>query len=91
MKLIFDGGAVMFPIAYIIGDVLTEVYGYKFARRTIWVGFIMMILSSIIFTIVRMLPPDASYQHQKSFEELFSGMFLELSPQAFLRTCVANS
>ncbi|MFZ2494505.1 MAG: VUT family protein [Candidatus Saccharimonadales bacterium] len=42
--IITDGGAVLFPIIYILGDILTEVYGYKHARRAIWMGFIIMIL-----------------------------------------------
>ena len=40
----FDGGTLMFPLSYIFGDILTEVYGYKNARKVIWIGFFMLIL-----------------------------------------------
>ncbi len=66
--IITDGGAVLFPIIYILGDILTEVYGYKHARRAIWMGFIVMLLGVIVFTIVRYLPPASVYTDQAAFE-----------------------
>jgi uncharacterized PurR-regulated membrane protein YhhQ (DUF165 family) len=50
--LILDGGALLFPLTYILGDVLTEVYGYRYARQAIWMGFIGMLLAVGCFTIV---------------------------------------
>lgn len=66
--IITDGGAILFPLVYILGDVLTEVYGYKYARRAIWTGFGVMLLAVFCFTIVRYMPPAADYHDQASFE-----------------------
>lgn len=66
--IITDGGAILFPLIYIFGDVLTEVYGYKYARRAIWTAFCIMLLGVIAFTIVRYLPPAAEYTAQSSYE-----------------------
>ena len=67
-SLILDGGAVLFPLTYILGDVLTEVYGYRYARRAIWLGFAGMVLAVACFTIVGMLPYPPEYTSQSSFE-----------------------
>lgn len=66
--IITDGGAILFPLIYIFNDVLTEVYGYKAARRAIWTGFGIMLLAIFAFTIVRYLPAAPEYVDQKSFE-----------------------
>ncbi len=66
--IITDGGAILFPLVYIFGDVLTEVYGYKYARRAIWTGFVTMLLAVLSFTIVRYMPPAADYHDQAAFE-----------------------
>jgi uncharacterized PurR-regulated membrane protein YhhQ (DUF165 family) len=52
----FDGGTLLFPLSYIFGDILTEVYGYKKSRGVIWLGFFMALLMSIIFIVVGKLP-----------------------------------
>ena len=52
----FDGGTILFPLAYIFGDVLTEVYGYKRSRRVIWTGFVWIVIAAGIFAIVDLLP-----------------------------------
>lgn len=62
VPMAFDAGTLMFPIAYIFGDVLTEVYGYKRSRRVIWAGFACLALSAVIFAIVRILPGEATWQ-----------------------------
>jgi uncharacterized integral membrane protein (TIGR00697 family) len=62
VRMAFDAGTLMFPIAYIFGDVLTEVYGYKQSRRVIWVGFACLALSAVIFWIVRLMPGEATWQ-----------------------------
>jgi uncharacterized integral membrane protein (TIGR00697 family) len=54
--IITDGGAILFPLAYIFGDVLTEVYGFRYARRAIWTGFAVMLLAVFAFTVVRYAP-----------------------------------
>lgn len=68
--LILDGGAVLFPLVYIFGDVLTEVYGYKYARRAIWAGFGVMLLAVFAFTIVRFLPAAPDYADQAAFDAI---------------------
>lgn len=67
---ILDGGAVLFPLVYILGDVLTEVYGFARARRAIWIGFGVMILAVLAFTIVRYLPAATDYTDQAAFEAI---------------------
>ena len=52
----FDGGTVLFPLAYIFGDMLTEVYGYRRSRRVIWTGFVLAALSALVFALVDALP-----------------------------------
>jgi len=65
--IITDGGAILFPLTYIFGDVLTEVYGYAYARRAIWAGFAVMIVASIIFILVDAAPPAAEWHNQAAF------------------------
>lgn len=62
VRMAFDAGTLLFPIAYIFGDVLTEVYGYKRSRRVIWTGFACLALSAVIFWIVRIMPGEATWQ-----------------------------
>src|SRR5512135_2536428 len=59
VPLAFDAGTILFPISYIFGDILTEVYGYKQSRRAIWAGFACLTLTSVIFAIVSRLPGEA--------------------------------
>ena len=82
--IITDGGAILFPLIYIFGDVLTEVYGYKHARRAIWIGFAVMVLAIACFTIVRYLPGAPEYTAQESYEAVL-GFF----PQIVLASLAA--
>ena len=66
----FDGGAVLFPLAYIFGDILTEVYGYSRARRVIWIGFGMNVLMVLTFWLVGILPADAFWGMQESYDNI---------------------
>ena len=59
--LTFDAGTLLFPISYIFGDVLVEVYGYRRSRRVIWVGFGCAVLLSMTLAVVRWLPGDAQW------------------------------
>lgn len=63
-----DGGAFLFPLTYILGDVLSEVYGLKAARRAIFTGFAVSILASLSFWLVQISPPAADYTNQAAFE-----------------------
>ena len=66
--LIVDGGAFLFPLTYIIGDILSEVYGWKAARKAILIGFAMSILAAITFFVVQISPPADGYENQAAFE-----------------------
>lgn len=73
--IISDGGAILFPLAYIFGDILTEVYGYRYTRRAIWTGFFVMLLAVTCFTIVRYLPSaPAGTTNQPTYPYLGSSL-----------------
>jgi uncharacterized integral membrane protein (TIGR00697 family) len=69
-KFTFDGGTIVFPLSYIFGDILTEVYGFKKSRRVIWLGFISALLMSFVLYVVMLLPPADGWPNQKAFEAL---------------------
>jgi len=62
IRLAFDGGTMLFPVSYIFGDVLTEVYGYRASRRVIWAGFIALSLASLLFFVLKCLPGDKTWE-----------------------------
>jgi uncharacterized integral membrane protein (TIGR00697 family) len=62
-----DGGAILFPLTYIVGDVLAEVYGLRQAKRAIWVGFALGALASLTFLAVGAAPPGPGYENQEAF------------------------
>ena len=64
----FGAGVLFFPISYIFGDILTEVYGYARARRVVWAGFAAMIFASFMIWFVLWLPPAAHWDNQAAFE-----------------------
>lgn len=66
----FDGGTILFPLAYIFGDILTEVYGYKRSRRVIWTGFFWIGVAALIFAIVDWLPPAQGWDYQASYHNI---------------------
>ena len=59
--LTFDAGTLLFPISYVFGDVLVEVYGYRRSRRVIWIGFGSAALLSVTLAVVRWLPGEAEW------------------------------
>jgi len=67
----FGAGVLFFPISYVLGDVLTEVYGYAKARRCVWAGFVALGFMSFMSLVVVGLPPDASWHGQAAYEEVF--------------------
>jgi uncharacterized integral membrane protein (TIGR00697 family) len=69
-KFTFDGGTILFPLSYIFGDILTEVYGFRRSRRVIWLGFFATLLMSLVLYVVQILPPAADWPNQKAFETL---------------------
>ncbi|MBN9426753.1 MAG: queuosine precursor transporter [Burkholderiales bacterium] len=67
----FGAGVLFFPISYVFGDILTEVYGYARARRVIWAGFAAMAFAAFMAWVVVKLPPAASWPHQAAYEVAF--------------------
>jgi queuosine precursor transporter len=70
--LTFGGGNLFFPLSYLFGDILTEVYGYARSRRVVWAGFGAMIFASIMAWIVVTLPPAEGYTGQTALEQIFA-------------------
>src|ERR1700691_811719 len=66
-----SGAQLLFPIAYICGDVFTEVYGYAASRRAIWIGFFAMALLSVMGAIAVALPPASGWPNQQAFATVF--------------------
>ncbi|MCJ7641344.1 MAG: queuosine precursor transporter [Desulfobacterales bacterium] len=77
LRLAFDAGTILFPVSYIFGDVLTEVYGYGRARRVIWTGFGCLAISALILWLVGILPGEASWERyagQTAYDRVLGGM-----------------
>jgi hypothetical protein len=77
IPLAFDAGTILFPISYIFGDILTEVYGYQRSRRVIWAGFLCLALSAAVFWVVSVLPGEATWQQyagQSAYVAILGGM-----------------
>jgi uncharacterized integral membrane protein (TIGR00697 family) len=66
----FDGGTIIFPISYILGDILTEVYGYHKSRQVIWIGFGCALLMSAILAIVGWLPAAPGWENQDAYNRI---------------------
>ena len=77
IPLSFDAGTVLFPISYILGDVITEVYGFRRSRRIIWIGFGTLIFSALVFWLVKALPGEETWQNnvgQEAYNQILGGM-----------------
>lgn len=70
----FGAGILFFPVSYVIGDVLTEVYGYSRARRCVWVGFFALIFMAFMSFVVVAMPPSPGWQCASSGNPLFSAL-----------------
>jgi len=66
----FDGGTILFPVSYIFGDILTEVYGYRRSRRVIWTGFFCTGLMAAVLAIVGALPPAQGWDNQAAYQAI---------------------
>lgn len=66
----FDGGTFLFPLSYIFGDILTEVYGYKSSRRVIWTGFFWMFVMAVTLMLVDGATPAGDWPLQDSFHAI---------------------
>lgn len=69
---VFDGGTLLFPLSYIFGDVLTEVYGYKASRKVIWTGLGMLVLMSLNIWLIGVLPSEPSWGLQEAYNSILS-------------------
>ena len=67
----FGAGVLFFPVSYIVGDILTEVYGYARARRVIWTGFAALLFMAFMAWVVVQLPPAAGWPGQEAYEFVF--------------------
>lgn len=92
-NILIPAAIIIFPISYICGDVLTEVYGYKQARLVIWLGFICNLIAVIAFWIGGLLPPAPVFEAQSAYERILGNTprFLAASFAAYLAGEFANS
>lgn len=80
----FGAGILFFPLSYVLGDVLTEVYGYARARRVVWVGFAASLFAATMSFVVVSLPPDPTWQGQAALAEVFGQV-----PRIFIASIIA--
>lgn len=84
LHLDLDGGTLLFPISYIFGDVLVEVYGYARSRRVIWMGFGFNLLAAALFWVIVLLPPSPEWPMQDAF-----AMILGQTPRIVMGSLIA--
>lgn len=66
-RFTFDGGTIIFPLSYIFGDILTEVYGYRQSRRAIWIGFLSAMVMSLVLGLVGLIRPAEGWELQEAY------------------------
>jgi uncharacterized integral membrane protein (TIGR00697 family) len=96
LALVFDAGTLVFPISYIFGDILTEVYGYRISRRVIWLGFAASALMAGLVWLAGILPGEAlweGYASQNAYDAILGGIsgLVVASLAAYLAGEFANS
>jgi uncharacterized integral membrane protein (TIGR00697 family) len=93
LGFVLPAGTIIFPISYIFGDVLTEVYGYRQARRVIWLGFFCNFIVVVTIWIGQVLPPASFWDGQKAYERIlgYTPRLLAASFLAYLVGEFANS
>ena len=91
--IILPAAIIIFPLSYIIGDVLTEVYGYQQARRVIWLGFLCNFVTVVAIWIAQKLPPAPVFEAQAAYESILGSTprFLLASFIAYLAGEFTNS
>lgn len=91
--LTVTGGLIIFPMSYIINDCIVEVYGFRLARLTIWLGFFMNLLAVLLIHVAIWLPADASWTGQQAFETVFgsTGRILFASFTAMICGSLVNA
>ena len=92
-SIVFPAAVVIFPISYIFGDILTEVYGYSRARQVIWLGFLCNLLTVVAIYLAQIMPPASFWQGQNSFVQIlgYTPRLLVASFLAYLVGEFANS
>jgi len=90
---VLPAAIVIFPLSYIIGDVLTEVYGYRQARRVIWLGFLCNLIAVVAIWLGKILPPAPIFDAQNAYERILGSTprFLLASFVAYLAGEFTNS
>ena len=85
--LVFGAGVLFFPISYVFGDILTEVYGYSRARKVIWAGFAGLVFASVMAFVVVQLPPASFWKHQAAYEIAFGNTWRIVLASMFAYFC----
>ena len=83
----FGAGVLFFPISYVFGDILTEVYGYARARRVIWAGFAGLGFAAFMAAVVVALPPAQFWSHQGAYEIAFGNTWRIVAASMFAYFC----
>ncbi|MEE8218002.1 MAG: queuosine precursor transporter [Vicinamibacteria bacterium] len=82
--LTFGAGVLFFPISYVFGDILTEVYGYARARKVVWAGFGALVFASVMSWAILAFPPAPGWPHQEAYETVFGA-----TPRIVLASLIA--
>jgi len=85
--VVFGAGVLFFPISYVFGDILTEVYGYARARRVIWAGFAGLAFAALMAYVVVALPPAPEWPNQKAYEIAFGSTWRIAAASMFAYFC----
>ncbi len=80
----FGAGVLFFPISYVFGDILTEVYGYARARKVVWAGFGALVFASVMSWAILAFPPAPGWPHQEAYETVFGA-----TPRIVLASLIA--
>ena len=83
----FGAGVLFFPISYIFGDVLTEVYGYARSRRVVWAGFAALVFASVMSLVILAFPPASTWPHQEAFKTVFGNTWRIALASMFAYLC----
>ena len=83
-RFTFGAGVLFFPISYVFGDVLTEVYGYARARKVVWAGFAALAFASFMSWAILAFPPARGWPHQEAYETVFGA-----TPRIVLASLIA--
>lgn len=91
--LTFDGGTILFPLSYILGDIMTEVYGLKQTKKIIWYWFFALLLMSSTIMLVSVLPPSPDWTFQSDYQNIlgFTPRLVGASLVAFLLGSFSNA